>query len=164
MSNVILISFCSGILSLGAALPHNHQYESQSPPVSSKTTNTTSPQPTLSPFYNQQQSQWSIGDIGTVVFGCIASILGAVAVLLTIWLGRRHNGLLGRHGTCSTLRCMSEILTSCHIVGNRPSEEFELNETTLGANDLPLEDFPRIQAAESSVVDEREELEGSANN
>ena len=38
----------------------------------------------------QQNSQWGPGGISTVVFGCIASILGMLAVWATIWLGRRQ--------------------------------------------------------------------------
>ena len=38
----------------------------------------------------QQNSQWGPGGIGTVVFGCIASILGMLTIWATIWLGRRQ--------------------------------------------------------------------------
>lgn len=53
--------------------------------------------PTLGP------PQWSPGDISTIVFGCIASILGVLALYLTLWLGRRGPGYLARHGMCSML-------------------------------------------------------------
>lgn len=38
----------------------------------------------------QQNSQWGPGGISTVVFGCIASILGMLAIWATIWLGHRQ--------------------------------------------------------------------------
>lgn len=37
-----------------------------------------------------QNSQWGPGGISTVVFGCIASILGMLAIWATIWLGHRQ--------------------------------------------------------------------------
>jgi len=36
-------------------------------------------------------------DISTIVFGCIASVLGVIALLLTLWLGRRHAAHVGRY-------------------------------------------------------------------
>ena len=39
----------------------------------------------------QQNSQWGPGGISTVVFGCIASILGMLAIWATIWLGHRQS-------------------------------------------------------------------------
>ena len=38
----------------------------------------------------QQNSQWGPGGISTVVFGCVASILGMLAIWATIWLGHRQ--------------------------------------------------------------------------
>ena len=45
---------------------------------------------TATPFPLPLQSQWSPGDIGTLVFGCIASVLGVLALWATFWLGRRR--------------------------------------------------------------------------
>ena len=38
----------------------------------------------------QNQSGWSPGDVGTVVFGCIGSVLGTLTLWLTLWLGRQR--------------------------------------------------------------------------
>ena len=45
---------------------------------------------TATPFPLPLQSQWNPGDIGTLVFGCIASVLGLLALWATFWLGRRR--------------------------------------------------------------------------
>ena len=57
-------------------------------PEAATLTNTSYTTPTFSSA--QQNSQWSPGGISTVVFGCIASILGMLASWATIWLGNRH--------------------------------------------------------------------------
>ena len=50
--------------------------------------NNSHPTATSSPV--QQNSQWGPGGVSTVVFGCIASILGMLAIWATIWLGHRQ--------------------------------------------------------------------------
>lgn len=47
----------------------------------------------------QEQSSWNSGVISTVVFGCIASILGVLAIWATIWLGRRQTSSAARNST-----------------------------------------------------------------
>lgn len=42
------------------------------------------------PFPFPPKSQWAPGDISTLLFGCIASILGVLTLWATFWLGRRH--------------------------------------------------------------------------
>ncbi len=44
----------------------------------------------------QSQSRWSPSDVGTVVFGCIGSILGILTLWLTLWLGRQRFKLIIR--------------------------------------------------------------------
>ena len=46
--------------------------------------------PTTSSAPGQQNSQWGPDGISTVVFGCIASILGTLAIWATFWLGHRQ--------------------------------------------------------------------------
>ncbi|KAL2042589.1 hypothetical protein N7G274_004348 [Stereocaulon virgatum] len=46
--------------------------------------------PATSTSDSQQHSGWSPSDIGTMLFGCIASILGVVTLWLTVWLNRRR--------------------------------------------------------------------------
>ena len=46
--------------------------------------------PTTSSAPVQQNPQWSPDGISTVVFGCIASILGMLAIWATLWLGQRQ--------------------------------------------------------------------------
>lgn len=48
--------------------------------------------PTDSSSSVQQNSQWGIDGISTVVFGCIGSILGMLAIWATLWLGNRQFG------------------------------------------------------------------------
>lgn len=59
------------------------------------TNHTIQSQPT---FPTPGQPQWSPGDISTVVFGCIASILGILTLYLMIWLGWRGPGFSARYG------------------------------------------------------------------
>ena len=54
--------------------------------------------PSQSDSSTPSQPQWSPGDISTVIFGCIASILGVLALYLTLWLGRRGPGCSARYG------------------------------------------------------------------
>ncbi len=49
----------------------------------------------------QEQSSWNSGVTSTVVFGCIASILGILAIWATIWLGRRQTSFTARNSTLS---------------------------------------------------------------
>ena len=43
-----------------------------------------------SAFKSQNQSGWSAGDVGTVLFGCIGSVLGVLTLWMTFWLGRQR--------------------------------------------------------------------------
>ncbi len=43
---------------------------------------------TAAPFPFPPKSQWGPGDISTLVFGCIASVLGVLTLWATFWLGR----------------------------------------------------------------------------
>lgn len=59
-------------------------------------TTTQSPAPSASPSQTsfktlQQQSLWGPGDISNVIFGCVASGLGAIAVVLTYCLYRQQS-------------------------------------------------------------------------
>lgn len=49
----------------------------------------------------QEQSSWNSGVTSTVVFGCIASILGILAIWATIWLGRRQTSFTASNSTLS---------------------------------------------------------------
>lgn len=53
---------------------------------------------TAAPLSFPNQSQWSPGDIGTLVFGCIASVLGTLTLWVTFWLGRRHTLRVSENG------------------------------------------------------------------
>ena len=64
------------------------------------TNHTTPPQPDSSEL---DQSQWSPGDIGTILFGCIASILAVLGLYLTLWLARGSSGSRARHSRCCKL-------------------------------------------------------------
>ena len=46
--------------------------------------------PTTSSAPVKQNPQWSPDGISTVIFGCIASILGVLAIWATFWLGHRQ--------------------------------------------------------------------------
>ncbi len=60
-------------------------------------------------YHLPTQSGWSPSDIGTIVFGCIASILGALALWLTTWLGHR---LAERQAENCTFSLISRQLAS----------------------------------------------------
>ncbi|MCJ1468929.1 hypothetical protein MMC07_007559 [Pseudocyphellaria aurata] len=48
--------------------------------------------PSQTSFSLPQQSQWGPGDISNILFGCVASVLGAITVGLTYYLHRRQSG------------------------------------------------------------------------
>ena len=54
----------------------------------------------------RQGPRWSPGDIGTVVFGCVATVLGTLALWSTIWLGHRGS---------EVVRSKSMTLTQCPL-------------------------------------------------
>ena len=56
----------------------------------------TSAFPTATPFPFSANPQWGPDDIGTLVFGCVASIMG----ILTLWLGRRRALRVLGYGGC----------------------------------------------------------------
>ena len=57
----------------------------------------TAPQPFPSTL---SRPQWSPGDIGTITFGCIASITAVLGLYLTLWLARRGSGSPANGGLC----------------------------------------------------------------
>ena len=50
------------------------------------------------PFSLSNKSQWSPGDIGTLVFGLIASLLGVLTLWVTFRLGRQRGSRDVRNG------------------------------------------------------------------
>lgn len=53
------------------------------------------------PYPLPPESQWGPGDIGTLVFGCIASVLAVLTLWATFWLGRQRATSVGENGVCS---------------------------------------------------------------
>ncbi|CAD6579811.1 MAG: hypothetical protein ASARMPREDX12_009372 [Alectoria sarmentosa] len=47
---------------------------------------------TITSLSSQQGSQWGPSGIGTVVFGCVASVLGLSALWMMFWLRQREPG------------------------------------------------------------------------
>ncbi|CAF9932104.1 MAG: hypothetical protein ALECFALPRED_005213 [Alectoria fallacina] len=47
---------------------------------------------TITSLSSQQGSQWGPSGIGTVVFGCVASILAILALWMMFWLRQREPG------------------------------------------------------------------------
>lgn len=101
------------------------------------TTNTTAqrPAPSASPsqaFFNlPQQSQWGPGDISDVFFGCVAPLLGGIAIVLTYYVYRRQSS------------------------SRRPDESIELGDISVldprdDDNALPLEDLPPAYTSDSA--------------
>ena len=60
---------------------------------------------TATPFPFPSQSQWSPVDISTVLFGCIASVLGVLTLWVTFWLGRRSFVRVVGNGMYSVWKC-----------------------------------------------------------
>lgn len=109
------------------------------------TTNTTAqrPAPSASPshafFSLSQQSQWGPGDISNVVFGCVASLLGGITILLTYYVYRRQSPSR-RPGSWTTYLPI-KFLTACL------DESIELGDISVldprdGDNALPPEGLP----------------------
>ena len=46
--------------------------------------------PSISACESPNQSGWSPGDVGTVVFGCIGTLLALLALLMTYWIGHQQ--------------------------------------------------------------------------
>lgn len=110
------------------------------------TTNTTAqrPAPSASPshafFSLSQQSQWGPGDISNVFFGCVASLLGGITILLTYYVYRRQSSSR-RPGSWTTYLLIIEFLTACS------DESIELGDISVlnprdDDNALPPEDLP----------------------
>lgn len=63
----------------------------------------TASSPTITSLNPQQKSQWGPSDIGTVVFGCVASVLGILALWMMFWLRQREPGHTTSSGMLSAL-------------------------------------------------------------
>ena len=89
--------FLNATVSLATAIgaPTSHEVTSKRhsgavfpDPKAAASANVSYPMASSSPV--QQSSQWGPDGISTVVFGCIASILGMLAIWATFWLGHRQ--------------------------------------------------------------------------
>ena len=99
--------------------------------------------PTPFPFQIQQTPQWGPNDISTIVFGCIASILGVVALWVTFWLGRRRSHEPPSNGMSSS--SMYDPTTDI-----TPTEDFD---PELSGDDLPLEALPSDRLSETGSLE-----------
>lgn len=117
------------------------------------TTNTTAqrPAPSASPsqafFSLPQQSQWGPGNISDVFFGCVASLLGGIAIVLTYYVYRRQSSR--RPGSWITSLPIIKLLISCS------DESIELGDISVldprdDDNALPLEDLPPAYTSDSA--------------
>ena len=64
-------------------------------PPSRYATNSSSPN---SASKSESQHGWSPGDVGTILFGCIGSLLGVLTLWLTFWLGRQRFRFIIKEG------------------------------------------------------------------
>lgn len=65
-------------------MPDNTTQTPEPPPTSNASSST------ITSLNFQQGSQWGPSGIGTVVFGCVASVLGILALWMMFWLGQRE--------------------------------------------------------------------------
>ncbi|KAF6219502.1 hypothetical protein HO133_003970 [Letharia lupina] len=65
-------------------LPDNTTQTPEPPPTSNASSST------ITSLNFQQGSQWGPSGIGTVVFGCVASVLGILALWMMFWLWQRE--------------------------------------------------------------------------
>lgn len=86
------------------------------------------PSPTITSLSFQQGSQWGPSDIGTMVFGCVASVLGILALWLTYWLWQRQPGDGVRSGGLSHF-CLSNISDGHALDGSVCSPQIHGNVT-----------------------------------
>ena len=59
---------------------------------------------------NQKDSQWGPSGIGTVVFGCVASILGVLTLWMMFWARQRESGICALPFTSDI--CLTGTLSS----------------------------------------------------
>ena len=71
--------------------------------------NMTQPLATATPFPFPPDPQWGPDDIGTIVFGCLASVLGVFTIWATFWLGRRGALRTGGNGVYIPTRECEEL-------------------------------------------------------
>ena len=70
------------------------------------------PTSTIASLSFQQESRWSVSDIGTVVFGCISSILGILALWQAFWMWQRQGSNVILSGTSPVLSLSHTGLTT----------------------------------------------------
>ena len=99
--------------------------------------------PTPVPFQIQETPKWGPNDISTIVFGCIASILGVVVLWVTFWLGRRRPHEPPSNGMSSS--SMYDPTTNV-----TPTEDLD---PELSSDDLPLEALPSDRLSETGSLE-----------
>lgn len=87
-------------------IPAHEMTQSLAERVRRNTSSSTAP-----PFPFPPQSQWGPGEIGTLVFGCIASVLGILTLWATLWLSCRRASRAAAIGVYSYMyRNVTDVL------------------------------------------------------
>ena len=115
--------------SVSAILPYNMTH-AQGAPV--RQNDSSSP---TTPFISPAKSQWSPGDIGTLVFGLIASFLGVLTLWVTFRLGRQRAWLVVGNGLYPHREAQIKALIDMPVDGRRESGDTY-------DSDIPLDSIP----------------------
>ncbi len=79
----------AAIAAMKLPLVNGMQAHNMTPSHATLVRHNTSPS-TATPFPLPLQSGWGVGDIGTLIFGCIASVLGVLTLWAAYWQGCRR--------------------------------------------------------------------------
>lgn len=115
--------------------------------ISISSTNATAQRPVSSAspssvsFGLSQQSQWGPSDIGNILFGCIASLLGAMTIGLTYYLYRRQLGSQ-QSGLWTRMWLSSDQVANKLIDESVELDDIPTSEPSDDNNASPLEDLP----------------------
>lgn len=94
-----------------------------------------------------QQLQWSPSDISNVLFGCITSVLGVAAILVTYYLHRRRSHRYQPGTMYPEGFNLTALLMSCSIVEPAELDDTAISGTSFSGEIQPLQELLPSYAA-----------------
>ena len=92
--------------------------------------------PTATPFHFPPERQWGPDDIGTLVFGCIASVLAILTLWATFWLERRRALRTCGHGLYIHRPSLTGLLTRLPVDEGRQSRNMRDQDLQVECTDV----------------------------